>query len=367
MSSLVGIDNRGFPPLAGFCDYDTAARPGSVDDTVARLKRYNHVLRRLHEIGAAHLPATPEWEVKCALSLHLWVDAEHATLVRARVAEMREPPLQLDEVPVRGWRPRARRRSALTGRRSCSPASMRSSRRPRRRSRGHVQMNPLFDHPTYRLLRAILREQEEVLSGGRGARAVVTAADREQVDQFRAHVRAYLSAAGGISAWKSLLRHRLFRGHAGMGSHTRWTPNRVATIASRSVQYDGKDRRYAADESLPADERTWALAYKRLREMDVPEMMAPIIHQTRGKPWEYYRDLARQLWDEARHAMMGEVCCLGRDPVLRLPDRHHVQHDPESRVHAARGARHPLEHRAGPDAAQDGQALRVGDRRAQRR
>ena len=64
---------------------------------------------------------------------------------------------------------------------------------------------------------------------------------------------------------------------------------------------------YAADESLPADERTWALAYKRLREMDVPEMMAPIIYKTRGKPWAYYHDLTRQLWDEARHAMMGEV------------------------------------------------------------
>jgi hypothetical protein len=36
-------------------------------------------------------------------------------------------------------------------------------------------------------------------------------------------------------------------------------------------------------------------------------MMASIITQTRGKPWRYYRDMSRQLWDEARHAMMGEV------------------------------------------------------------
>jgi len=47
--------------------------------------------------------------------------------------------------------------------------------------------------------------------------------------------------------------------------------------------------------------------YKRLREVDVPEMMASIIAQTPGKPWDYYRDMTRQLWDEARHAMMGEV------------------------------------------------------------
>ncbi len=49
------------------------------------------------------------------------------------------------------------------------------------------------------------------------------------------------------------------------------------------------------------------LFYKRLREIDVPEMMASIIHQTPGKPWDYYRDMSRQLWDEARHAMLGEV------------------------------------------------------------
>ncbi|MDP6796143.1 MAG: hypothetical protein QGG00_12210, partial [Verrucomicrobiota bacterium] len=32
-----------------------------------------------------------------------------------------------------------------------------------------------------------------------------------------------------------------------------------------------------------------------------------IIAETPGKPWGYYRDMTRQLWDEARHAMMGEV------------------------------------------------------------
>jgi hypothetical protein len=49
------------------------------------------------------------------------------------------------------------------------------------------------------------------------------------------------------------------------------------------------------------------MLFKRLREIDVPEMMASIIYQTPGKPWGYYRDMSRQLWDEARHAMLGEV------------------------------------------------------------
>jgi hypothetical protein len=63
----------------------------------------------------------------------------------------------------------------------------------------------------------------------------------------------------------------------------------------------------AADETRPPRERTLALMFKRLREMDVPEWMATIIAQTPDKPWPYYLDMARQLWDEARHAMIGEV------------------------------------------------------------
>jgi hypothetical protein len=61
------------------------------------------------------------------------------------------------------------------------------------------------------------------------------------------------------------------------------------------------------DEKYPPQPKTLMMFYKRLREIDVPEMMASIIIETPGKPWEYYRDMTRQLWDEARHAMMGEV------------------------------------------------------------
>jgi hypothetical protein len=53
--------------------------------------------------------------------------------------------------------------------------------------------------------------------------------------------------------------------------------------------------------------KTLMMLFKRLREIDVPEMMASIIHETKGKPWGYYRAMSRQLWDEARHALMGEV------------------------------------------------------------
>src|SRR4051812_10208423 len=100
MHSTATVDNLGIPPLAGICSYERAVLPGrGVEQTSEFLKRCNFILRRLHETATAHLAATPEWEVKCALGLHLWLDAEHCGALRARVAEMREPPLHLDDVP----------------------------------------------------------------------------------------------------------------------------------------------------------------------------------------------------------------------------------------------------------------------------
>jgi len=61
------------------------------------------------------------------------------------------------------------------------------------------------------------------------------------------------------------------------------------------------------DPQIPALPKSIMLYFKRLREIDVPEMMSSILVETPGKPWAYYRDMTRQLWDEARHAMMGEI------------------------------------------------------------
>jgi uncharacterized ferritin-like protein (DUF455 family) len=35
--------------------------------------------------------------------------------------------------------------------------------------------------------------------------------------------------------------------------------------------------------------------------------MAAFLAERRDQPWEFYRDYARQLWDEARHALLGTV------------------------------------------------------------
>jgi hypothetical protein len=92
--------HRSLPMLAGVCTFEEASRPGlSVEQCVARLKRYHYAFKRLHQILIARLTAEPIYELKMAFSLHAHLCAEYVAALRTRVSEMREPPLGLEAVP----------------------------------------------------------------------------------------------------------------------------------------------------------------------------------------------------------------------------------------------------------------------------
>ncbi len=118
------------------------------------------------------------------------------------------------------------------------------------------------------------------------------------------------------------------------------------------------------DERFAPRDKTLMMFYKRLREIDVPEMMASIIAETPGKPWGYYRDMSRQLWDEARHAMMGEVgfASLGID-WTKIPINFTWSLNLNTQLTPIERHARAVLHRAGADAAHR-QALRVGSRHA---
>jgi hypothetical protein len=62
----------------------------------------------------------------------------------------------------------------------------------------------------------------------------------------------------------------------------------------------------------PVHERLWWMMNVRLQEMHVSELIASVIAEWRDQPWEFYHDLARHLWDETRHCMLGEVAFAGQ-------------------------------------------------------
>src|SRR5437870_10212700 len=91
---------KGLPQLAGLCTVEEAAKPGlAVEECVRRLKRFHYAFKRLHQILTARITAEPIYELKTGFAHHAYLCAEHVTALRNRIAEMREPPLGLEDVP----------------------------------------------------------------------------------------------------------------------------------------------------------------------------------------------------------------------------------------------------------------------------
>jgi len=308
MSSIPSI---GIPPLAGLATYEEAARPGlGVDENVELMRRYNWVETRLYQMGAAFINPTPEWEVKGAFSLHLYLDSEHSLALRNRVAELRRPPLYLDQSPddrLDAFLEEALRAENTIERlvgifRVIRPALLGAYR-------SHMtQINPVFDHPTCRLMKIAVEEEEQMIEWGMQAIDVlVRDAEAEQIaDKWEAHLTAYLAHAGGVDGRQEIPEAALPESRVKASFVANVDPVRDARSGEiYNFHYRAND--VYLDGEADYDERVLALMFKRFHEMDVPEMMASIVLQTPGKPWEYYRDMGRQLWDEARHSMMGEV------------------------------------------------------------
>ncbi len=301
---------RGLPPLAGLCSIADAATPGlSVDACVKRLKRHHYAFVRLHQIFTARITAEPIYELKTAFSHHAYLCSEHVAALRKRVTEMRSPPLGLEDVPHPAIEVFFNEILAAPSTEllmlglyvKALPALAAALER-------HIaDTNRLVDAPSVRICRIALLEVNDMLRFGNEALSRLIG------DEMLARAED----------WLELLDRALVTGGAmdgtlvtSDGTSDRWfsiKPYVYDRVPRRDERFrDGYNagvspEAFLYDETLPAQPKTLMMFYKRLREIDVPEMMASIIAETADKPWDYYLEMTRQLWDEARHAMMGEV------------------------------------------------------------
>jgi hypothetical protein len=302
---------RGLPSLAGLATIAEAARPGlGIEDCVARLKRLHYFFVRLHEILTVRITAEPIYELKSAFSHQSYLCAEHAQALRSRVGEMREPPLGLEEVPHPALQilfdeilAAPSTHELLLGIYEKALPALDAEL-----ARHMADTNPLCDAPSIRVCRFARLEVGDMLAFGQKAIAcLVETSTRETMAPWLALLDECLSAGEpGASAPGAAPAAIPARQHSA-------TPYRYDPLPKRDERFQDlwnqgvNPEAFLYDPQYDARPKTLMMLFKRLREIDVPEMMASIIHQTKGKPWGYYRDMSRQLWDEARHAMMGEV------------------------------------------------------------
>jgi hypothetical protein len=301
---------RGLPTLAGLATVADAARPGlCVEACVARLKRYHYAFRRLHQVFTARITAEPIYELKTGFSHHAYLCAEHVEALRTRVGEMREPPLGLEAVPHPALEivfdellAAPTTAALLVGVYAHAlPALDAALER-------HIRdTNPLADAPSVRIIRFARLELADMIDFGR--RSIDCLVDKETragLAAWEALLDDCLAAAGGLHGADEPLRKEVERQFSA-------TPYSYDPVPRRDERFQDlfnqavNAEAFLYDGAMPARAKALMMLFKRLREIDVPEMMASIIHETPDKPWGYYRDMTRQLWDEARHAMMGEV------------------------------------------------------------
>ena len=305
----LAVDFAGIPPLAGLTTFERATRPGlGVDASVARLKRHHYAFRRLHEAFTAKITAEPVYELKTAFAHHAYLCAEHVEALRKRVGEMREPPLGLEVVPDPALEvffdeilAAPTTGDLLVGLYGVAIPALAGAL-----DRQRTDTNPLTDAPSVRVCRFASLEVADMAAFGTRAIAAVVEEGSREAGPWVDHLRAILGAAGGLD-----------------GTQTVAGPVPVRITSATHYVYDPVPRRDSRYQDLynqgvnaeaflyhpdhDARSKGLMMLFKRLREIDVPEMMASIIVETKGKPWGYYLDMTRQLWDEARHAMMGEV------------------------------------------------------------
>jgi hypothetical protein len=301
---------QNLPPIAGLCTLEDAMKPGfSVEACVRRLKRFHYAFKRLHQIFTARITAEPMYELKMGFSYHAYLCVEHATALRRRISEMREPPLGLDDIPDSNLEvlfdeilSAPTTPELLLGTYECALPALKLSLEE------HLaRTNPLADQPSIRICRIALFEIADMIAFGRQAISVSGCATSRQTS----------------IGWLDLLRDCLKAAEHNLNAERATNTACGRHFSSIAYQYDGRPKRdsrfpdpynmgvnaeaFLYDDRYPSLPKVIMMFYKRLREIDVPEMMASIITETSGKPWDYYRDMTRQLWDEARHAMMGEV------------------------------------------------------------
>ena len=300
--------HKNLPALAGLGSFADAARPGlDVDVAVSRLKRFHYAFWRLHQICIARLTAEPVYELKMAFSRHGYLAAEADTLFRERVGEMREPPLGLEKIPHGAL-------AVFFDEILCAPSTedlvaglyLKAFPALRAALNTYVAVaHPLADAPSIRICRIALMDLEEICAYGQAALTALNLPAAASA-QWLGLLDICLAAGGGLDGSQPVSGGEPIRYYSSKPYVFDGTPNRDARFPD-PYNLGVNAEKFLYDETKPADIKVLMLYYKRLREIDVPEMMASIITETKGKPWEYYRDMTRQLWDEARHAMMGEV------------------------------------------------------------
>lgn len=270
-----------------------------VGQTARLVARYHYVEAQLMRVAAGKLAELPEWELKCLLGRHLWQDGLHADAFLARLIDLRWPR----RAPLHPGEP-TRRLLALLDEAPDSAgllAAVYRQVKPRlvaAYTAHHAACAPLADEPTWELLRRTIADEEEHIRQGLALLEALPAEARAAARPYEERVAAACEAVGSLAA-PATAAEREARGSF-EGQAIRPAPQ----VAARDARFRFGP---SAAERPPADDHEAALVMAHRdadNEMHAAELLGRSLYEHPELPWEYHVDMARQLWDEVRHAVL---------------------------------------------------------------
>jgi hypothetical protein len=279
---------------------DESLRLGyDVDENAIRFSNYFHVLRELVHLSAGWLPLVPQFELKYRLGDHIHDDARAVSKVRRRLYELRHP----SDYPGAPGGELAALLDRMNGAGSpdeylavaygeAKPALVAAMR-------VHLEaLDPVADEPSLRLLNKLARRQQ--------GHVEELAADRSQ-GQAPAVGRELSADLGALSIRLKAEPHRL-RVMAPLDEPARddfveVTPEGDPFLA-RELYVNDPDVNH-----VPVEREEQRHFFHALMDAELcaAELMARNSHEHPQMPWDFHVDMARQTWDEVRHARLHHI------------------------------------------------------------
>ncbi len=332
----------------------------TVEENAKRLLRFFLFERNVLRALAGWSMGTPEFEVKVEFGRHIYWHAEAAMKIRTRLTELRTAEATTDsfhsddiaeffreliysETPAHFL-------AALYG------VLLPHLRQAYLEHTAHTDQ--VADAPTVRMMRHILLDYEAMIAWGSAAtEAYVQGGYKEaELNQWQYHTEKLLRSFGGvtgspsaetrvapasspvsseaerISAGKASSAMRPALQHPPRPEHLRSAgkpPFERSFIATRDGRFETFEHTYEYQTADSMTDHAGRLEYEtefdktRLNlvrsqrdELDAIETFANVLYEVRDVPFDFDFDMARIIWDEARHTELGHKAMesLGHNP-----------------------------------------------------
>ena len=230
----------------------------AVDESASRFSNYFHVLREIVHLTAGHLALEPRFEVKALLGDHLYDDARAVTKIRRRLYELRTPSPSAPGEELTNLLDRANTEDTNTYLRAAY-GELKSTLIAALRI--HLsELDPIVDEPSLRVLTQLLHRQERHTA--------------------ELPIEAARSASDDLGALP------------------------LSTDESRALRILPELYQPARDAFIeigPEDPKQFFHGLMNA-ELCAAELMSRTSHEHPEMPWDFHVDMARQTWDEIRHA-----------------------------------------------------------------